>query len=874
MLPVSVLVVMLAVGGFIVAGKANLPGEGTWPATGSTPTRWDRFMVDEKARKEQGASHEPLQERGLQSAGSHASQRTSLRAKARAPHRFMAGEQVQEKQLGSNGPQPGRAGTPRPAALGSPGTARPSRVETGPPGWLAERERRFDEGVWKAEILAQACARTLEQFWDNLNAASNRLSAAGSLEFHRLTIPTWGPPDALAHGIQLSKPAGQSVSLSRADWLRLIRRRIAEGWALDQVEFRHVRFETNTAGRAANSVFSLSAHLRNQARGERLVLEGDLDLAWSEGPSARRGARIGHLDASRLRLKRRVGALPFREELNLAVEPFRPRFSVDPLILHDLDGDGLSEILLPSVNAFYRRERHGGYVAATLCRFPPGVVYTAVMGDFNGDGLSDLLCARAEGLVLYSRSKTDPSFAEPEQVVWRAPEPLLNPMVLTCGDLDQDGDLDLFLGQYRVPTMGQVLRPWYYDARDGFPAYLLRNDGDQFTDITENAGIGPKRGRRTYSASFVDLDADGWLDLVVVSDFAGIDLYRNEEGRGLHDMTDTWVPDAQGFGMAHAIADFDVDGRADVLMIGMNSPTVDRLEHLALRRPGSGEDFAMRPRMAYGNRLFISQPGGGFRQTALNHSLARTGWSWGCAAADFDNDSRPDVYVANGLQSQASVRDFEPEFWLHDIYVDESVRDEEATRYFMDKFAQTRGNGWSYGGYEKNRFLLRTGDSFEEIGYLLGVALEQDSRNVAADDLDGDGRLDLVVTTMEVWPEPRQTLRVFRNELADTGAWVGFRLSAIPGGPSPIGTSVAVTAGASRMVRPLVTGDSHRTQHAPVLHFGLGKAGSVDQVEIRDAQGRGLEVRNLVTNRYHEFVLTGSGPRMKSGNPEPAEPGR
>jgi len=212
------------------------------------------------------------------------------------------------------------------------------------------------------------------------------------------------------------------------------------------------------------------------------------------------------------------------------------------------------------------------------------------------------------------------------------------------------------------------------------------------------------------------------------------------------------------------------------------------------------------------------------------------------------------VYIANGLESRQSVQDYEPEFWLHDIFVDESIDDPTATRYFMDKFSRTRGRGWSYGGYEKNRlYLNRNGQSFLEIGYLVGVALEQDSRNVVADDLDGDGRMDLLITTLEVWPEAKQTLRVYRNTLPDSGHWIGFRFREEGKGNSPAGCRVTIHYQGHAIVRQLVTGDSHRSQHANTLHFGLGPDDRVDSVEIRWLNGQTLTLSQLAVDRYHEI---------------------
>ncbi len=722
---------------------------------------------------------------------------------------------------------------------------------------IEAKEQQMNETVWGPEILAQECGRTFETLWDSINAATNKLEILARFPLRELLVPKWKQSKLLVHGIELIEPDGPRGALRIAAWKDFVAQFQSKGWQLEQIEFRHNQFDTNSSKSAKQSQFYFSAHLVNTNIPERAAIEGDLLVDWGAKENDELLTPIKRIDATHLTIKTRKGDPPFGLILHEEVTPPENSNLIDPLIVYDLDQDGFPEILLVAKNLLYRRQSDGTYRPEKLCKFPTPHIWTALLADFDGDGFVDLLCDKYEGLYLFKGSSQG-HFDQPAKLV--AKPSVQNAMVMTCGDIDADGDLDVFLAQYEEPYANGTTPNPYYDANDGNPCYLLLNDGHgNFNDATIGSGLEKKRRRRSYSASFADWEDNGALDLVVVSDFAGLDLYQNDGKGKFTDVTATWIPDSHAFGMAHALADFNRDGRLDLLMIGMTSPGVNRLEHLGLTRPGSNEDRTMRSRMTFGNRLYLSKSDSGFEQTTLSDSIAHSGWSWGCSAADFDNDGLPDVYIANGLESNQSVRDYEAEYWLHDQYIANETNHSAAGLYFKTKFTRTRGREYSYGGYEKNRlYLNQGGQSFLEAAYLFGVAIEEDCRNVIAEDLDADGRVDLLVTTLEIWPKKKQTLRVYKNVLTGRGSnWIAWRFPGQANGKSPIGATIKVHYANHAAIQQIITGDGYRSQRSSSIHFGLGAADRIGKAEIKwpDGQTESIQIQNTMINVSNEIRM-------------------
>jgi enediyne biosynthesis protein E4 len=716
---------------------------------------------------------------------------------------------------------------------------------------IERRERVIDQTVWRKEMEAQQHGRVFEDFWDALNAATNKWAALQKLNFSELNLGQRAAKEMLPHGIERwpEKVSETRHLVSYNEWREQLENWKAAGWSIMQCEFRHNAFDPQTNDVPAESKFYFSVHLTNAAP-SRATVEGDLFVEWNL-QATNQPPTIRRIDASGLAVMFRAGPPAFAEIFSETFDPPPLTGAIEPLLVYDLDGDRIPEIALPSLNRLYRKSGEA-YEAQPFCSTARLAVLNGILADMDGDGVVDFLYATFDGIFLLKGSPAG-QFANGPRALTTTEQKLLGRPALTCGDIDGDGDLDVFVGQYKGPFKEGTMPTPFYDANDGFPSYLYLNDGvGNLRDASVEAGLGPKRLRRVFAASFVDLNADGALDLLVTSDFAGVDIYLND-GRGkFMDVTSSLLDQRHLFGMGHAFGDFNNDGRLDFYVTGMQSATAERLEHLRLNRPNSKFDTAMRARMIYGSRLCVRNHEGHFNSGDAGQSVARSGWSWGVSAADFDNDGWLDLYVVNGMESMGTVRDYEREFWLHDMFVGDSREKEFESLYFDIKLTKRRTASQSYGGYEKNRlYLSRGGTNFNDVAHLLGVAVENDCWNLVAADLDGDGGADLAFTTEHALPSHKEKLHVFRNTVVGQGNWIEFSFREESGHRSPIGAHVFVSARGTKKIAAVVSGDSFRSQHPTTLHFGLGEVAQVDAAEIRWPGGAVTRMAGPQINQTH-----------------------
>jgi hypothetical protein len=435
--------------------------------------------------------------------------------------------------------------------------------------------------------------------------------------------------------------------------------------------------------------------------------------------------------------------------------------------------------------------------------------YGATWGDVDRDGDNDLFVAnRLSSNTMYANND-DGTFTNVTQSSFGGPNFRwhTNPRF---GDIDDDGDLDLYVGSY----MQTFDTTW---ELGGFANQLYRNalvEGQMdplfptFPLFQEIPGAGGADDDGLALAAFMfDYNQDGHLDIAVHNDFGAFSvpnsLYQGDGNGGFIDVSAATGYDAKEFSMGASAPDLNGDGWMDSYStnIGRNS--------LLLNQAGTGFQLAIEGSGAEADYM-VSGP----QADGLNLDD-----NWGVMAFDFDLDQDTDLYVAGS-----------------DLFTNENM---PIAELHPDSVFQNDGSA-----------------NFVRVEEVLGLQNAARTHSAVMIDFEGDGDMD-IVTSAE-----NEGLTAMRNDLVQTNSYLTVQPVTYRSAPGGFNTIVSVTAGAKTQNHEIMAECAHGTQGDNRFQFGLGANVFASSVLARWTSGGSTEYNNVVGNQFfelHETVVVVEG---------------
>ena len=305
------------------------------------------------------------------------------------------------------------------------------------------------------------------------------------------------------------------------------------------------------------------------------------------------------------------------------------------VIVDDFDGDGLLDLVTSSLDScaplrFFRHMPDGRFNEQGARAGFSGQLggLNILQADYNNDGALDILVMRGAWETPQRKSllrnNGDGTFTDVTQASGLA-EPVTGSQAAVWTDIDNDGYLDLFVGN-----------------ENGLPQ-LFHNRGDgTFEDIAAKAGVN-RRGF-TKGVTAADYDNDGWPDLYV-SNLGGSNfLYHNNRNGTFTEFGRGAGVTGPGQGFPTWFFDYDNDGYDD-LFVGSFVTSVDEVARAHLRLPRKGQTL----------KLYRNLHDGSFEDVTRSAGLDKSLMVMGANFGDIDNDGFLDMYLGTGNPSYASL---------------------------------------------------------------------------------------------------------------------------------------------------------------------------------------------------------------------------
>ena len=453
-------------------------------------------------------------------------------------------------------------------------------------------------------------------------------------------------------------------------------------------------------------------------------------------------------------------------------------------------------------NALYRNDGYGRFTDVTEMSGTGDTGYgmAAAAGDIDNDGDLDLYVANFGNDTLY-RNNGDGTFTDITEAA--GIDNALWGIAAIYLDFDVDGDLDIFVVNYLVYELSMPITTYKGIVGYGHPRsyqgtadVLYRNNGDgTFTNIAEAAGLTNPSEGRGMAAVACDYDNDGFPDVYVANDTNRNFLYHNN-GDGT--FTDESLFIGVGYdetGVAEGsmgvdAGDYNGDGWFDFIVANSEKATLYKNEEGLFFLDVTADSGLGQPTL----------PFVGFSPLFV----------------DYDNDGHLDVFCANG----------------HPQDVIGILTDHDT---FAQRDQMFRNNG--DGHYT---------DVSESAGVYFEVPLV--GRAAAAADYDNDGDIDIVIMNSN------QHAVLLRNDGGNLKNWLGIKLVGSQSNRDGIGTKVSLTAGGLTQIREVKSGSSYASGSDTRLLFGLDAYQRVERITVVWQSGTIQELEGVSVNQNLTIV--------------------
>ncbi len=517
--------------------------------------------------------------------------------------------------------------------------------------------------------------------------------------------------------------------------------------------------------------------------------------------------------------------IPFRLENSESPARNAPETMPGGVAVFDYNGDGRPDIFFTNGaniatlkkdspkyrNRLFRNDGNGVFTDVTEASGLAGSGYDmgVAVADYDNDGHPDIFVAGLHHSALYHNNGngtfTDVTAKAGLDAALNRPDPEFGPYwAITAAwvDVNNDGLLDLFVVNYLQWTyspeplcgfrgVGDYCHPKFYK---GQPNQLFLNNGDgTFKDVSKEWDIRSHVGKG-MGVGVADYDLDGRPDLFVTNDASYNSLFHNKGDKFQEVAFEVGVALTEDgsfiSGMGLDFRDFNNDGYPDIVFVALNNQTFP---------------------------IFQNTGKGSFREVTTesgmhDQSLSMTGF--GAALYDFDNDGWKDFFVSGGHVQGLSMPG-QP----------------------IDRYNTVFRNLGPSGKWQPLT---------EEAGF--NAVPPARHRGCAFGDLDGDGRIDVVVTALGSEAE------IWMNRSPNSGHWLDIALQGSKSNRDGIGARIKVVSKRGEQYNHMTTSVGYASSSYGPVHFGLGPDNRADLIEIHWPSGIVQSLQNVPADQILKVI--------------------